>query len=227
VTDRNDPRIRALIVELAESAPLPPSYEELEEMLEDRVSLSDTFEPDEGELIMVDIQSREAGSEQEGRRSWARLAILSAAAAVIVVVAVALFNDADETTEIDAASQGGDTTPAAVIAEYLVVFNAEDAEAVMVFYAEDIVIEGHPLDPDGISTGKSEVLAIEQLLDGFQGSTGTMEYINLEVSGDTVTFDNISVSADGECFSSAGSVATIENDLITLIVWGDQEADLC
>ena len=126
-----------------------------------------------------------------------------------------------------AACGGDDSDAAAVLTEYLEVWNAEDAEAVMVFYAEDAVLEGHPSDPDGLTTGKSEILAIEELLDRFQGSTGTMEYVNMEVSGDTVTFDNIFINEAGECFSSTRPVATIENDLITLVVWGDTDAGLC
>ena len=122
---------------------------------------------------------------------------------------------------------GDQADPAAVLTDYLEVFNAEDAEAVMVFYAEDAVIEGHPDDTDGLATGKSEILVIETGMQGHQGSTGTMEYINMEVSGDTVTFDNIFHNASGECFSSTGSELTVENNLIVLIVWGDTDADLC
>ena len=122
---------------------------------------------------------------------------------------------------------GDDSDPAAVVADYLEVWNAEDAEAVMVFYAEDAVIEGHPSDTDGLATGKSEILAVETVIQGHRGSTGTMEYINMEVSGNTVTFDNIFHNAQGACFSSAGSELTVENDLIVLIVWGDTDADLC
>jgi hypothetical protein len=117
--------------------------------------------------------------------------------------------------------------PAAVVADYLEVWNAEDAEAVMVFYAEDAVIEGHPSDPDGLATGKSEILVIEATLNGFQGSTGTMEYLNMEVSGDTVTFDNIFINGSGDCFSSTGSVMTVEDDKIAGIVWGNPEGGLC
>lgn len=130
-------------------------------------------------------------------------------------------------TLILGACGGDDSDPGAVLTEYVEVWNAEDADAVMAFYAEDAVIEGHPADADGLATGKSEILAIEEDMDGFQGSTGTLEYINMEVSGDTVSFDNIFVNAEGECFSSTGSVATIENDLITLIVWGNPEGGLC
>ena len=122
---------------------------------------------------------------------------------------------------------GDQADPAAVLTDYLEVFNAEDAEAVMVFYAEDAVIEGHPDHTDELATGKSEILVIETGMQVHQGSTGTMEYINMEVSGDTVTFDNIFHNAEGDCFSGTGSVATIENDLITLIVWGNPEGGLC
>ena len=122
---------------------------------------------------------------------------------------------------------GDDSDPAAVLADYLEVWNAEDGEAVMVFYAEDAVIENHPTVDRVTATGKSEILVIEASLDGFQGSAGTMEYVNMEVSGDTVTFDNIFISGDGSCFSSGGSEATIENDLIVLVVWGDTDTDLC
>ena len=117
--------------------------------------------------------------------------------------------------------------PAAVLADYLEVWNAEDAEAVMVFYAEDAVIEGHPEDTGDVSTGKSEIFPIEDRMDGYQGSTGTMEFINIEVSGDTVTYDNIFHNGSGGCFSSSGTVVTVEGDKIARMVWGDTDADLC
>ena len=122
---------------------------------------------------------------------------------------------------------GDDSDPAAVLTEYLEVWNTEDGEAVMVFYAEDAVIEGHPNIDGATATGKSEILAIETSMDGLQGSTGTMEYLSMEVSGNTVTFDNIFINGLGLCFSSTGSKATIENGLITLIVWGNPEGGLC
>jgi hypothetical protein len=119
--------------------------------------------------------------------------------------------------------------PAAVVADYLEVWNAEDGEAVMVFYAEDAVIEDHPnAASDGLATSTAEILAIETSLNAFQGSTGTMEYVNMQVSGDTVTFDNIFINRSGECFSTAGNVLTVEDGKIARVVWGDTDADdLC
>jgi ketosteroid isomerase-like protein len=117
--------------------------------------------------------------------------------------------------------------PAAVVAEYLEVWNAEDGEAVMVFYAEDAVVENHPNVDEKTMTGKAQILLIEEGMNGHQGSTGTMEYVNMEVSGDTVTFDSIFINASGTCFSAGGGETTIENELITLVVWGDTDTDLC
>ncbi len=122
---------------------------------------------------------------------------------------------------------GDDSDPAAVVTEYLEVWNAENGEAVMVFYAEDAVVENHPNVDGATATGKTEILAIERSMDGFQGSNGTMEYINMEVSGDTLTFDNIFINGSGECFSSTGDKVTVEGDKITLYVFGDLDADLC
>jgi len=117
--------------------------------------------------------------------------------------------------------------PATVVADYLEVWNADDGEAVMVFYAEDAVVQNHPDVARVTATGKAEILAIEESMHSHQGSTGSMEYDNMEVSGDTVTFDNIFINESGTCFSSAGSEITIEDGLITRLVWGDTDADLC
>ena len=122
---------------------------------------------------------------------------------------------------------GDDSDPAAVLTDYLEVWNAEDAEAVMVFYAEDAVLEGHPEDTGDVSTGKSEIFPIEDRMDGYQGSTGVFEFPNVEVSGDTVTFDSIFHNAQGECFSSSGHEVTVADDKITLWVWGELDAGLC
>ena len=122
---------------------------------------------------------------------------------------------------------GDQADPAAVLTDYLEVFNTEDAEAVMVFYAEDAVLEGHPEDTGDVSTGKLEIFPIEERMQGHQESTGVMEFINIEVSGDTVTFDNIFHNGDGDCFSSAGHEVTVADDKITLFVWGELDAGLC
>ncbi len=122
---------------------------------------------------------------------------------------------------------GDDSDPAAVLTDYVEAFNTGDADAVMVFYAEDAVIENHPTVDGELATGKSEILAIEQRMQIHQGSTGRLEFTNMEVSGNTVTFDDIFHNGDGDCFSSTGDKVTVEDDKITLYVFGDTGADLC
>ena len=122
---------------------------------------------------------------------------------------------------------GDDSDAAAVLADYLEVWNSEDAEAVMVFWAEDAVLDGHPTVDGALATGKLEILPIEARMDGFQGSTGMMEFPNMAGSGNTVTFDSIFHNGLGECFSSTGHEVTVEDDKITLFVWGEGDPSLC
>jgi ketosteroid isomerase-like protein len=143
--------------------------------------------------------------------------LLIAMVVALTLTAMGCSSDSDDAAD----------DPAAVLADYLEVWNAEDAEAVMVFYTEDAVLEGHPEDNDGLATGQSEILVIEAGMQGHQGSTGTMEFLNMEVSGDTVTYDNIFINGSGECFSSTGTVMTVEGDKIARMVWGDLDAGLC
>jgi hypothetical protein len=136
----------------------------------------------------------------------------------LTLTAMGCSSDSDDAAE----------DPAAVVADYLEVWNSEDGAAVMVFYAEDAVIEGHPSEAsDGLATSTSEIAAIEVSLNGFQGSTGTMEYVNMVVSGDTVTFDSIFINGSGSCFSAGGGVLTVKDGKIARVVWGNTDTDLC
>jgi ketosteroid isomerase-like protein len=147
--------------------------------------------------------------------------------AVVLVVGAAVLLASGDGNDSSPAAVPASSDPAAVVADYLEAWHSEDAEGVVVFYTEDAVIENHPADLDGLATGKSEILGIETQMNRNQGSTGTMEYLNMEVSGDTVTFDNIFINGSGQCFSITGSVLTVEGDKIALVVWGDTPGGLC
>ncbi len=43
------------------------------------------------------------------------------------------------------------------------------------------------------------------------------------VSGNTVTFKETFFNEEGDCFSSTGNDVTVEDDKITLYVWGEEE----
>jgi acetyl esterase/lipase len=103
--------------------------------------------------------------------------------------------------------------------------NTGDLDAQLALYADDAVVTGHPLDDDGSATG---VDAIRQLED-FQGEfPGTVtEYVDLGVSGDTVTFDHRFFTAEGECFGAVGNEVTVVDGKITRYVWGVLDDGIC
>jgi hypothetical protein len=116
-------------------------------------------QPHEGDLIMVDIQTEEAGKTQPdemNRRRLARRAILAAAAAavVIVIAAVALFDGTEKSAEIDVAGPAdidapepeqltpeptifGAESSLAVVDEYFATYNAGDFDSLLALFTDD------------------------------------------------------------------------------------------
>lgn len=64
-----------------------------------------TNESDEGELIMVDLQTRETDTglshDDKSQRRWIPYVVLAAAAVLLVVAAVSLFDGGEENTTVD------------------------------------------------------------------------------------------------------------------------------
>jgi hypothetical protein len=116
------------------------------------------FEADEGDLIMVDIQTRESEATQAGemnRRRWAGWAILAAAAVIVVILAVALFDGSEESLPVDVVDDPSDVdapepteqvvlSPGeqalAVSGEYIEAFNRGDADAVLALLTPDVAL---------------------------------------------------------------------------------------
>ncbi len=118
---------------------------------------------------------------------------------------------------------GGDADPSEVLQDYQEARNSGDVDAVMGLYAEDAVVENHPRDSDGVANGVLEIRILEAQVPGLQGSTGGIEFTDLVVSGNTETFKETFFNEDGDCFSAAGNEVTVEDDKITLYVWGQEE----
>jgi hypothetical protein len=202
--------IETQVLALFEEGNPIPDLDGLEPIEIDAAAYLATLEQRSSQVTQVDTKQKDQEKKKTVRQRW----LVAAVVIILAGIALVLVNQGDETP---VATQPG---PDEVLADYLEVWNAEDAEAVMVFYAEDAVIEGHPEDTDGLATGKSEILPIEQRMQIHQGSTGRLEFINMVVSGDTVTFDNIFHNGDGDCFSSTGDEVTVADDKITLWVFG-------
>jgi len=88
--------------------------------------------------------------------------------------------------------------PAAVLADYKDARNSGDVDAVIGFYAEDAVVKNHPRDGDAIADGVDEIRVLEGQVPGIQGSTGGIEFTDMVVSGNTVTFNHKFFNTSGE-----------------------------
>jgi hypothetical protein len=206
------------------------------------------FEPDEGDLIMVDIQTRESGTTQTdemNRRRWARWAIAAAAAVIVVIVAVTLFDGSEESSPVDTVDQPADidapepsdtadSDPAGVIEDYQEARNSGDMDALMALYADDAVITGHPLDSNSLGDPGLEPFAdvdqlrlIESDRASFQRPEDATEFFNIQVEGNRVSFDDRFFNEDGDCFGRSGGEVTVEDGKITLYDWGPSDDSLC
>ena len=118
--------------------------------------------------------------------------------------------------------------PASALAAYGEARNAGDVDVAVAFYAEDAVVTGHPLDEDGVATGIDEIRALEEQIPAAQGSGDGIEFVDVEVSGSTVTFNSrFFYGANGShaimgagCSGRIGDTATFEDGKIVLYEWG-------
>jgi hypothetical protein len=110
--------------------------------------------------------------------------------------------------------------PAGVLANYEDTRNAGDVDALMSLYTDDAVVTDHPRDNDDTATGVEEIRPLEAVAPSIQRPEDATEFINVEPSGNTVTFDMNFHMDDGSCLGSSGHEVTVEGDKITRYDWG-------
>jgi hypothetical protein len=161
-----------------------------------------TLEPRSSEVTQVDTRRE----DQKAKRTyWPWLA----AAMVIVLVGLAVVL-VDQGEDAPAAGQPSD--PADTIEAYIDAYNAEDIDGVMGFFSEESVVIGHPYAAE--SRGLEEIRTI-QTEDVKLGVTYTIS--NLEVTGDTVTWDH----AWGGQSCVEGHLAVVQDGTILSWTWPD------
>lgn len=156
-------------------------------------------------------------------------------AGVVVLAAVAgscASTDSSDTsgTVEEASVDSSDTSevvadPSAVVADYLAARNAGDLDAQMALYDDDAVVIGHPRDDDGSAEGVDEIRQLEDFQGEFPGTV--TEFVDLGVSGDTVTYDQRFFSDDGDCFGDVGNAVTVVDGKITRYEWGVPDDGIC
>lgn len=136
---------------------------------------------------------------------------------IAVVIALAL---------VGAGCSSESDNPAAVLAAYETAPNSGDVDAAMALYAENAVVENHPL-ANTTREGTAEIRALETQVPAIQGSTGGIEFTDTVVSDNSVTANYAFFNEDGECFGGKDTEVSVEDDKITLYVWGPSDPSQC
>ena len=152
-----------------------------------------------------------------------RVTIGAAAAAVVVaVLAVVSLSTTDEP-----ATAG---SPEAVITAYRDAYNAGDIDAIMALFTEQSTVTGYPngnLGPRPPSTG-IDTIRLHHLLDlSHAAEVDAYAFSNIEVDGNTVTWDHVWNSNSGLRGCGQGHSAVVENGKIISWVFAEFGPQFC
>ena len=106
-----------------------------------------------------------------------------------------------------------DSEPAEVIEDYQIAYNDSDIDAVMVFFSEDSVLSGHPLEAESMA-GLEAIRSHHRGDMALAAETDAYKTSNVEVSGDTVTWDHVWTNTAGTDYCAEGNSALITNGQI-------------
>jgi hypothetical protein len=124
---------------------------------------------------------------------------------LIAVVVLAGCGDDDSGDAVD-------SDPVEVIENYRIAYNDGDIDAVMALFSEESVVSGHPF---AVEAAGLAAIRHMQLLDmGAAAETDAYKILNVEVSGDTVTWDHVWTTDDGTDWCAEGHNAVIANGQI-------------
>ena len=140
-----------------------------------------------------------------------RFGLLLVIALTVMVALVGCGGDDDDAAASD---------PAAILAEYQGASNTGDIDALISLYAEDAVVTDHPLDDDGLTEGVEAIRALDEFGTSIQRSEDATEFVDVRVSGNSVTFGHRFWNNRGQCFGGGGHEVTVEDGKITRYAWG-------
>jgi hypothetical protein len=107
--------------------------------------------------------------------------------------------------------------PAAVVDQYVAAYNNGNIDAVMAVFTEDSVVYGHPFGPE--SAGLAAIRSVQTTDLAAGASTDAYSISNIEVDGDTVTWDHVWVNSEGGSYCQVGQSAVIKDGKILTWTW--------
>ena len=131
-------------------------------------------------------------------------------AAVVAVVAIVLATDSN------GSNVAGDD-PASVIQAYTAAYNAGDIDAVMALFSEESVVTGHPFAAESAGLTAIRVVQVADIAAAAAENAYTIS--NVEVTGDTVTWDHVWTRNNTQQFCVQGHRAVIQDGKILSWVW--------
>jgi ketosteroid isomerase-like protein len=126
---------------------------------------------------------------------------------------------------LDVVDEYYETYPGATIASYTTAYNSGDIDAVMAVYTEDSLVYGHPITSEAAGLSAIQTMETQDL--AAAASTDSYSISNVEVDGDTVTFDQVWVNKEGQNWCRDGQSAVIKDGKILTWTWSSSDSVLC
>lgn len=174
-----------------------------------------TLEQRSSEVTQIDTTAKD-GKQKKKRNATAFLV-----AAGVVIVAGIGFLVSNNSDSADIA--GASASPAQVLDDYIAAYNSGDIDGVMALFSEDSVITGHPFSAS--STGLAEIrdLQVRDMVEAASENAYTIS--NVEVTGDTVTWDHVFTNSGGNEFCQFGQSAVVEDGMMLSWTWPGRSFD--
>ena len=147
--------------------------------------------------------------DNHSRKSWRQQLRTVAPILAMILVVAACGSSEDDVAD-----------PAATIEDYRTAYNAGDVDGVMAPFSEESVMTGNSFFE---SAGLTEIRAV--WVEDINGAATEDAYTisNVEVTGNTVTWDQVWISGAGDKYCIEGQSAVIEDGKILLWTWSSRD----
>lgn len=206
--------VENLVIALIDEGNPIPYPSDLDRDRLDAAAYLATLETRSSTVTQTNTKNQQQKEKKKTVRSW-----WLATAAVIVLAGVAfILISQDDNPSV---ANG----PAATVEGYIAAYNEGDIDEVMAFFTEDSVVIGHPFAPESSGLAEIRAVQIRDLLAAAAEDPYTIS--NVEVSGNTVTWDHVWVSDAGESYCQYGHKAVVEDGKFVSWRWGVADGFSC
>jgi len=112
-------------------------------------------------------------------------------------------------------------TPSQTISAYVTAYNGHDIDAVMAFFTEESVVTDHPFAVEAAGLSSIRILHSEDMAAAAESNAYRIS--NVEVTGNTVTWDHVWTNDGGTRYCQQGESAIIEDGTILTWTWPAEE----